>query len=415
MHHWRQALNDQTILAGLDLAWVVPKSNLVGSGPAPVGQFDAPSWSGAYDMAGNVREWTQNAVGDNRFTLGGGWSDNRYMGADPFYSAAPLDRSAINGFRLAVLRDEPSKLAAASAAVPPLVVPDWSAIVPVSDETFAAYKGHYAYEPAPLNAVSEAAATFRSWTRERITFDAAYDGARMVLYLYLPLNGSPPYQTVVFFPAADAWVTTNSIDQSGMPLDWLIKSGRAVAVPVLRGTYERRDGLGWMGVLAPGGAGTVTGRDAFVKVVQDARRSIDYLVTRADVSPDSIVYYGLSIGSSFAPQILAQEPRFSVAVLSLAGLFPGSQSWLPELRATAFLPRVTLPVLVFSGDLDTTFPLETAAKPFFEMLGTPAADKEQIIIPGGHTVLTTTQARRTLEFLDQRLGRVATAGSARER
>jgi len=169
-----------------------------------------------------------------------------------------------------------------------------------------------------------------------------------------------------------------------------------------------------MGVPGPGGAGTVTGRDAFVKVVKDARRSIDYLVTRPDVLPDSIAYYGLSIGSSFAPQILAQEPRFRVAVLSLAGLFPFSQSWLPELRPTAFLPRVTLPVLVFSGDLDTTFPLESAAKPFFEMLGTPVADKEQIIIPGGHTVLTTTQARRTLEFLDQRLGRVATGG-ARER
>jgi formylglycine-generating enzyme required for sulfatase activity/dienelactone hydrolase len=409
VHHWRRAaLNLDPVLPGIDLAWVLRKSNLEGDGPAPVSQFDAPGSFGTYDTAGNVREWTHNAVGPDRFILGGGWSDNRYMGMDPGYRAPPLDRSPINGFRLAVVRDEAGKLAAASAEVAPVAVPDWSRIAPVSDDTFEAYKSHYAYEPAPLNAISEATETFRSWSRERITFDAAYDGARMVLYLYLPLNASPPYQTVVFFPAAGAWLTTDSVDRAGMPLDWLIKSGRAVAVPILRGTYERRDGLFWMGVLPGGGPSTVPGREAFVKVVQDARRSIDYLVTRPDVAPDAIVYYGLSIGSSFAPQILAQEPRFRLAVLSLAGLFPQSPTWLPELRPTAFLPRVTQPALVFSGDLDMTFPLETAAKPFFAMLGTPAADKEQVIVPGGHTVLTATQARRTLEFLDQRLGRVPT-------
>jgi dienelactone hydrolase len=415
VHHWRRAaFNDNPLLPAILLAWLLPKSNLEGTGPAPVGQFDAPSWQGAYDMAGNVREWTQNVVGDNRFTIGGGWNDNRYQGADPRYSAPPLDRSPINGFRLAVVRDEPSDLAAARNPVPLVEPPDWSAIAPVSDETFEAYRSHYAYEPAPLNAVSEATESFRSWTRERVSFDAVYDGQRVVLYLYLPLNASPPYQTVVYFPAADAWVT-ESIGQSVMPFDWLIKSGRAVAVPVLRGTYERRDGLGWMGGFSPStGPATLPGRDAFVKVVKDARRSIDYLVTRPDLSPDAIAYFGLSIGASFAPQILSQEPRFRVAVLSLPGLFPAVPSWLPEVRPTAFLPRVTLPVLVFSGDLDTTFPLETAAKPFFDLLGTPAADKQQIIIPGGHTVLTTTQARRTLEFLDHRLGRVVTSG-ARDR
>jgi eukaryotic-like serine/threonine-protein kinase len=410
VYHWRRALNDNPVLNGIQLAWVLPKSNLEGHGPAPVGRFDDPTWPGVYDMAGNVREWTRNAVGDDRFALGGGWNDNRYMGADSNYKVRPLDRSAINGLRLALLRDEQSKLAAASAAVPLVDVPNWSAIAAVSDETFEAYRSLYAYEPAPLRAASEATETFRSWTRERITFDAGYDGARMVLYLYLPLNGSPPYQTVMYFPAAEAWITDSAF---GMPLEWLIKSGRAVAAPVLRGTYERRDGLGWMGSLSDG-AMTVPGRDAFVKVVKDARRSVDYLTSRPDIDADHIGYYGVSIGSSFAPQILALEPRFRVAVLSLAGLFASTPSWRPELRPTAFLPRVTIPVLVFSGDLDTTFPLETAAKPFFEMLGTPIADKQQIIVPGGHAVLTNTQARKTIEFLEQRFGPVINA-STRER
>jgi dienelactone hydrolase len=197
-----------------------------------------------------------------------------------------------------------------------------------------------------------------------------------------------------------------------MALDWLIKSGRAVAFPVLRGTYERHDGFGPYGGGGGGGAdgggpGTLAGLQAFVKTVQDARRSVDYLVTRPDILPESIAYYGLSSGAGFAPQILAQEPRFRVAVLSLGGFLPQSSSFRPEMRPTAFLPRVTLPVLAFSGELDALFPLESNAKPFFDRLGTPDADKEQIIIPGGHTVLTTTQARKTLEFLDQRLGPVA--------
>ena len=408
VYHWRRALNDNPVLFDIQLAWVLPKSNLQGRGPAPVGRFDDPTWPGVYDMAGNVREWTLNAVGDDRFALGGGWNDNRYMGADENYKVRPLDRSPINGLRVAVLHDEPNKLAAARAAVPPVNVPDWSAIAPVSDETFEGYRSLYAYERAPLNAVSDATEAFPRWTRERITFDATYDRARMVLYLYLPLNGSPPYQTVVFFPAAEAWLSDSA--SAGMPLESIVKSGRAVAAPVLRGTYERRDGLLWMG--APSNfAMTVPGRDAFVKVVKDARRTVDYLVSRPDIDPDHIGYYGLSIGSSFAPQILALEPRFHVAVLSLAGLFASSPSWLPELRPTAFLPRVTIPVLVFSGDLDTTFPLETAAKPFFEMLGTPSADKQQIIVPGGHAVLTTTQDRKTLEFLDERFGHVITAST----
>ena len=221
---------------------------------------------------------------------------------------------------------------------------DWSKTKPISGQTFEAYKSLYAYDSGPLDPLSEGKQTFRSWTRERVTFDATNSGKRMVLYLYLPLNGSPPYQTVVFMPGIDAWYT-DSVDQFGMPLDFLIKSGRAVAFPVLRGTFERRDGLGLLGGIGfTSQQTTLADRDAFVKVVQDFRRSLDYLVTRPDIAPGSLAYYGLSSGAMMAPNILSQEARFRVAVLSLGGLAYDDLRW-PELRPENFFSRVKIPIL----------------------------------------------------------------------
>jgi hypothetical protein len=36
-----------------------------------------------------------------------------------------------------------------------------------------------------------------------------------------------------------------------------------------------------------------------------------------------------------------------------------------------FAPRVELPVLMLNGEYDQVYPLETAARPLFDALGTP--------------------------------------------
>ncbi|MGQ0643349.1 MAG: bifunctional serine/threonine-protein kinase/formylglycine-generating enzyme family protein, partial [Gemmatimonadaceae bacterium] len=65
-----------------------------GGSTAPVGSFGGMSGSGAFDMAGNVREWCYNeskTLG-GRFILGGGWNDAAYR----FFESAvhsPFDRS----------------------------------------------------------------------------------------------------------------------------------------------------------------------------------------------------------------------------------------------------------------------------------------------------------------------------------
>ena len=57
----------------------------------------------------------------------------------------------------------------------------------------------------------------------------------MIAYLFLPKKGSPPYQTVLYFPGADAIRTRSSANDLRTDLyDFVIKSGRAYVSPIQR-------------------------------------------------------------------------------------------------------------------------------------------------------------------------------------
>jgi eukaryotic-like serine/threonine-protein kinase len=64
----------------------------------------------------------------------------------------------------------------------------------------------------------------------------------MLINLYLPKRFMPPHQVVIFYPGGSALSSPSSENLPTAPFDFLIKSGRAVAFPVLRGTYERGAG-----------------------------------------------------------------------------------------------------------------------------------------------------------------------------
>jgi dienelactone hydrolase len=391
VYHWRHAV------PFAEMAWVLPASNFDSAGAVPVGQTGAMNYSGTFDMSGNVREWTATALGDRRVILGGGWTDPPSEVTHRTNAASPLDRSLINGVRLALTYDEP---AVAQSARTPL--PASAELTPtqqvVSDEVYAAYGRVVAYDQdAPLKASIDAKGTARLWTRERITFDAAYDGERMVLYLYLPTSGSAPYQTVIYWPGGAAQ-SLKSIDEYSRYMDFVVKSGRAVAFPVYKGTFERGGGT------RPPDFDSTAYRDSVIQDVKDLRRSIDYLETRSDIDPNAIAYFGHSWGGANGAIVLAQEPRIRTAIIYVGYLVRVPNN--PEVDPVYALPRARVPVLMFSSEFDGFVPLENARR-YFELIGTPPSDKKHVIAPAGHFVPRDMLIRETLNWLDGHLGPAA--------
>jgi class 3 adenylate cyclase len=281
VHHWQQAL------ANSMFPWLLPASNFAGAGPRAVAESRAMSYVGAFDMAGNVREWTATAIGDARVILGGSWNDPYYIAGVSDTAASPTDRSAGNGIRLAITSDEPTVAAAVRA---PLATRTTAAPAlakePVSDDVYAAYGRVFDYDQGPLNASVDATHTTHVWTRERITFDAAYGGERMLLYLYLPTTSSPPYQTVVYWPGWDTFALNDADEYFSKQIDFIVKSGRAVAFPIYKGIFERKDARG------RGAFDTATYRDNTIDTVKDLRRTVDYLDTRREIDRNALAYFG---------------------------------------------------------------------------------------------------------------------------
>jgi len=74
-----------------------------------------------------------------------------------------------------------------------------------------------------------------------------------------------------------------------------------------------------------------------------------------------------------------------------------------------FLPRVTIPTLMFNGRYDSFFPLDTSIMPFYDNLGTLAADKKLVVTDSNHFVGAYNANQlmsETLDWLDEYLGPV---------
>ena len=393
-HHWQQAL------ANAMFPWLLPASNFGGERARRVTDSRAMSHVGAYDMTGNVREWTASAIGEERIILGGSWNEPYYAAGTPDASAPPDDRSAGNGFRLALTGDEPAIAArireplAARTTVSPIERP------PVSDVVYAAYSRVFDYDRGPLDPTIDAVDTTRVWIRERVQFAAGYGAERMLLHLYLPTAGTPPYQTVVYWPGWDTFALDDADEYFAKLVDFIVKSGRAVAFPIYRGTFERRVG----DVRRRPEFGSAEYRDNTIETVKDLRRTIDYLETRSDIDHDAIAFFGYSWGGVNGPAAMAQEPRIRVAVINI-GLLPPMAA-TPEVDPVNALPRVRVPTLMFSGEFDPMVPTRNSQR-YFALLGTPADRKRHVVAIGGHFIPRHLLIGETLEWLDTHLGRVS--------
>ena len=390
LYHWNAAAGPY------DGPSIIPLSNFAGEGQASVGRYHGMSRSGAYDTAGNVKEWCFNADGaGRRYIMGGAWNEPSYTFNDPD-ARPPFERSFNFGFRCA--RYAPTEATARAAGTVTIVARDYSREKPVSDQVFNAYKSLFAYDKTPLHAVIESVEQSENWKREKITFDAAYGKERMIAYLFLPRKATPPFQTIVYFPGADAMYTRSSQDLTVDPYDFIIKSGRAVIFPLYKGTYERGDGL------RRGHHMENSYRDHVIEWSKDLGRSIDYLETRPDIDSKKLAYYGLSWGAALGAVLPAVEDRIKVLVLLSPGF--NLDRTLPEVDQINFAPRVKVPVLMLNGRFDYFNPTTTSQEPMFRLLGAPKAQKRHVLADTGHDFPRAELIKESLDWLDRYLGPV---------
>ena len=263
-YHWMQASQaaDYTPV-------ITPGSNFRSEGTQPVGSASALSGFGTTDMAGNVKEWCLNEGRDGkRFILGGGFGEPPYM-FNFSDEQSPWDCRSNFGFRCVRLDSPPTAVATAHIEV---ATRDYSKGKPVSNDVFKAYTALYAYDKGELNARVEETETTESWRREKVSFDAAYGHERVIAQLFLPRHGTPPFQTVVYFPGAyatlDDKLDPRPAAESSDPVDFVLKSRRALIFPIYKGTYERRDGY------VPGGKPPAFFRDHVIAWSKDLGRSL---------------------------------------------------------------------------------------------------------------------------------------------
>ena len=409
--HWNVARGAHTPM----LQWpqlggfgvLAPFTNFGGSGPVPVGSLPGITAYGAYDMPGNVREWCFNETVQGRILRGGSWEDNTYEFGVP-RQVPPMDRSPKNGFRLAFY---PSGEEVPEAAFAPHVPPqrvDGRTVAPVPDAVYSVYREQFAYDETPLNAeVERREERADGWAYERVAYDAAYGGERILAHLFLPTNAQPPYQTVVYFPGSASAMMPSSEGiedyyEFTMFVSYLVRNGRAVLYPVYKGTFER-GGPDLLALSNTATWGTYAYTEYVVQQVKDLRRSLDYLETRPDIDADRIAYYGMSWGGNMGAIMTAVDERFTASVLIAAGLLGFAR---PEAADLTYVTRVKTPTLILNGKYDVYFPPETSAQPMLDLFATPDADKQLILYETDHIPPRVDYIRETLSWLDRSLGPV---------
>ena len=389
VYHWYRA----GPAAGEYYGDILTLSNFATTGPAPVGSHPGLGGFGTYDLAGNVKEWCWNETAGSRYVLGGAAGEPTYLYHQP-EALPPWSRPTNAGFRC-VRYVDPVDERLSAAIAPARAAP---APHPVGDDVFAAYRSIYSYERGELGAVVEAGEETPDWRKEKVTFDAADGSRRITAYVFLPRGVSPPYQTVVFFPGSSAFFhrSSETLDTPFL-FDFLPKTGRALVYPIYLGLHEGR-------AVNPT---PHEWRDRVIHWSKDLGRTLDYLTSRPDVDKERLAYYGFSLGAGVGPIFDAIDGRFRASVL-LAGGLRWQPNTLPEVDLVNFAPRSRTATLVLNGRDDFRFPVETAQRPLYQLLGAPPARKRHVILDGGHCPGRIEVVRAVLTWLDEQMGPVRT-------
>ena len=350
---------------------------------------------GAHAMAGNVKEWLANRIGDGFGVAGGSWQDPPYLFSQ-VGSLAPATAAADLGFRCARTRGP----ALGSQGSESLNLDDRTPVYrPVDAATFAALLSHYRYDRHAAKPRHATVVETADWTRERVWLDGV--GRDSILaYLYLPKRAMPPYQTLVYVPGSGAFFFKPAWQEVEEEMGAHIKGGRAVLVAVLNGMIERQEPTGF--VRPP--PQSVRFRDLMVLHATELRLAMDYLETRNDIDTKKLAYVGMSWGAGSRLVFAAVDPRFRSVVLIGAGIDERVQPTLPEAANFNFAPYIRPPKLMINGRHDEEHPWVSRALPLWNLLRQP---KELVLIEGaGHHPPPEQRVPPINAFLDRTLGLV---------
>jgi hypothetical protein len=309
LFHWECAADLE------ETGYTIRLSNFSGVGPAAVGTYRGLGQRDTRDMAGNVKEWCWNEMGEGRRCIrGGAWNEPGYMFCD-LDAASPWERKETYGLRCVKYVDPPETLALQPWIPPPQ--PPAKTRQPL--ESLRVWYGYDKTLPLNPRIVQHDDGKARSHRHEIVRIDAAYNRERFDLHLHVPRGDLRRHETIVFFPGSDAWYSKSINDHSSF--DWglimeLINTGRIVCQPIYKGSFERGDGT------LPQGT-RVRDRELWLATFKDGMRAVDYLTTRDDVDSERLIYVGCSMGATLAPISLALEPRFRAAVLLVGGYWWG--------------------------------------------------------------------------------------------
>ncbi|MDH3223317.1 MAG: protein kinase, partial [Gemmatimonadota bacterium] len=209
-----------THVEGVVLPWglVAPRqsiearANFGSTGPVDVDTHPfGMSPYGAYEMAGNVREFTANAAEGGYVAMGASWQDRPYQFAS-IATPPGLSSSPTLGFRCA-RRDVSAEAQGGTPLQLARISPTYA---PVEEATYRTFLAHYRYDPIALEPETDGVLETDEWRVENVTFNGL-ESDRIRTYLYLPKSASPPYQTMVFVASSSAFFA----DPVDVQLEWL--------------------------------------------------------------------------------------------------------------------------------------------------------------------------------------------------
>lgn len=382
---------------------IVHGSNFGGRELEPVGRSASVGPHGTYDMAGNAREWVWNQGSLGRLIAGGAFNAPPYVYLE-HEQAPPANRSAGNGFRCM----RPAQVGPANEDLRRPVVAesvDYAAMVPVDDAAYAVLAQQLDYRATPFTPrVEPAGSTNPAWTVERVTLPTGYDDTSFAVQLFLPADRRSPSGVIFYLPHYGdivGPVTTGGFDPAAgsIPLDFLLKSGWALAVVAFDIAFERQWSAERRRSMSSGDRRRLQQRHWRAEL----GRTIDYLATREDIDARKLGVFAISFGADAMLPLLAVEKRIGAAVLYSGGT--GLHSGLPASEQVYnYLPRVTQRVLMLNGRWDIESPPDSQQR-LFELLGSTADSKKQVVFDAGHGHLSRFQVEKeTLDWFERHLG-----------